>query len=50
VAVVELLPFFLQMIHGFLLLLSRRGSMEPDKVTRRIEFEYLGSKLKVDPD
>jgi hypothetical protein len=37
-------------IHGFFLLSSRHSSVESDKVARRIEFEYMCSELKVDPD
>lgn len=50
IAVIELLPFFLQVIHSFLLLLTCRRSVEPDKVACWVKLEYLRSQFEINPD
>jgi hypothetical protein len=50
IAVIELLPFFLQVIHSFLLLLSCCRSVETHKVACWVKLEYLGSQFEVNPD
>ena len=50
IAAIELLPFFLQVIHSFLLLLTCRCSVEPHEITCRVKLEYLGSQFEINPD
>lgn len=50
VARVQLLPLLLQVVHGFLLLLSSRSSVETDEVSRRVKLEALRAELRINAD
>jgi hypothetical protein len=50
IAIIEFLPFLLQVIHCFLLLLTCRCSVEPHEVACWVKFEYLGPQFEIIPD
>ncbi len=50
IAIIEFLPFFLQVVHGLLLLLTCRCGVEPYEVACWVKFIYLGSQFEINPD